>query len=422
MTDRTFSLEMSESQKNSFFSQNTDDANNTPAVFKSTISYELIEKIGEGGMGEVYKARLITSIGTSEIVAIKKIRSDLFTLSCEDTRNRIKKAIETEISIVSELNGHTNIVGFRGADYLRIEGEQEQCIFFVMEYVQGFNLNRLMDLHHMSEPEMIAGKAFLLKNEFVGFILYRIANALDYAHTFHFSDGKIGIAHLDLSPANILINDEQGWLKLTDFGLATSMDELISNKDSTNIIGKPFYMSPELISNTPADFTVDIYSLGVIAYQLMTGICPNAVPNFGSIPVQDRRKVISEFQQRELVPPHKIVKGVNEELSNIVLSMMDEKKENRFSNVKKLREVVGKIIYEQGYGPTDSAFAKYLAQLQLFCYLREDRDAGNDFVKKRDYDKKIVHLLEMLKVEMESLRFYPDALKKYALGVNPCRL
>ncbi|MBT4837444.1 MAG: protein kinase [Methylococcales bacterium] len=393
---------LAESNKNM-----VDSVNNERVIIQSSITYELYEKIGSGGMGEVFKAKLYTNIGTSETVVIKKIKSDFVNKIKDDAvKDYLLDNFKRETSILSELNGHPNIVGFRGADCSSLSGDGSKELIFVMEYVDGFDLNRLMRLHNISTPNIIKGNALKLPDNLFGFILFKIANALDYAHTLDFSDGQQGIIHLDISPGNILINSSLGLIKLSDFGISSSVDEFSQNRGNNQILsGKPYYVSPEVIDNQKVDFSTDFYSLGITMYQLATGICPNMIFNFKASSQQELRDQIRAHQQQEIIPPHKIVRGFSEELSEIILSLIQDNPENRISSANQLRDLVGHCIYDTGYGPTDSSFAKYLSKIQLL----------------KIKDKEITKLLKIFGSDMEPLKHYHDVVKKFSREINPCR-
>ncbi|MBF0273340.1 MAG: serine/threonine protein kinase [Magnetococcales bacterium] len=393
---------------------------------QSSITYELDSKIGTGGMGEVYKANLLTNLGTSEQVALKKIRTDLALSQGEDPQEMLER-FRRETSIIAELNGHPNIVGFRGADIM--EGSTHaKDLYFVMEYVHGFDLKQFMALHRITNKNIAAGKALMIPNEFVGFILFRVANALHHAHTFRFSNGSRGIAHLDLSPGNILINSQFGLIKISDFGIASNLEDLRLKIAKGYFLGKPTYMAPELIlqnrANT-ADFTVDFYSLGVIIYQLLTGINPNRIPGFNLVRKEKIADTIAEFQKRPLIPPHQIAKGVDEAISAIVMTMMEYKRENRYSSARKIRDIIGQAIYKRGYGPTDHSFALYLTKLKMLQMVHMQKDPmGNLEMRRlgrREYDHKMLEVVEVFEDEAEPLWLHGDAISQLADGKNPCR-
>lgn len=375
----------------------------------SSITYTLIEKLASGGMGEVYKAILETRMGTREPSVIKTIKRSQGALT-----QLMEETLEREIAILAELNGHPNIVGFRGADTMENEDGSRE-IFFVMEHVDGFDLLTFMIMHNMTINHLLADKALKIPYEWVGFILFRIANALDYAHNLEFSDGKKGIIHLDISPSNILIAKKLGLIKLSDFGLALPTRS-IANTTGV-IVGKPHYIAPELVRRRPFDARADLYSLGVVIYELLTGLCPNRVPGLNIDDTKMLEQQLIDFHSRPLVPPHKVIRGLHEGLSEIVMSMMDENPENRFPSAKIVREVTGKTIYSQGYGPTDHSFSRYVAELQIFNPAMPPSQTPSD-----PQTQTIFKHIESLRQDKEQLILFRDARQTLKQGNNPCRL
>ncbi len=401
--DKTVSMDSYESVAT--VSPGTKQARSAKAI-PSSISYELLEKIGAGGMGEVYKAKLNTNVGTSETVVIKKIKYE-FSQNTKDRSliDALTQKFKKETSIAAELNGHPHIVGFRGAELVDNPNTGKKEIFFVMEFVDGFDLSQLLRLHKITPENIVKGKANKVSSDAVGFILFRVANALDYAHNFIFSDGKKGILHLDISPGNILLNASLGLIKLSDFGVASSIEDLRKNREMVGMTGKPFYMCPEMLHGATLDFSSDLYSLGISIYQILTGICPNKIFNFLPKNHAEMKKVISDFLDKDLVPPHKIVKGINEELSTVLMRTMAPKKEERFRSASDLREDVGMVLYNKGFGPTDNSFALYLKQIIDFS-------GGKTKIDPHD--------LKGMKIE--PLELYPDVAEKLAKNINPCRI
>lgn len=382
----------------------------------SSITYTLVEKLASGGMGEVYKAILETRMGTREPSVIKTIKRSFPSGQAIGALTRLmEETLKREIAILAELNGHPNIVGFRGADTMEnTDGSQD--VFFVMEYVDGFDLLEFMRMHNMTVNNLLADKALKIPYEFVGFILFRIANALDYAHNLEFSDGKKGIIHLDISPSNILISKNLGQIKLSDFGLA------LPTKSITNttgvVVGKPHYIAPELVLRRPFDARADLYSLGVVMYELLTGMCPNRVPGLAIDNSKKMEQQLIDFHSRPLVPPHKVVRGLHEGLSEIVMSMMDENPEDRFPSAKILREVAGQTIYSKGYGPTDHSFSRYVTEIQIFNPLNVQK--AESFVDAKS--QVIFKHIETLSQNKEHLVLFRDARHTLKQGNNPCRL
>jgi serine/threonine-protein kinase len=202
--------------------------------------YEIIKELGKGAMGIVYLGK-DPQIGRE--MAIKTIR---FTDEYEaDEAERIKDQFFAEAKTAGMLS-HPNIVTIYDA------GTDHDLSFIAMEYLQGYDLKE-----HAREDNLLSIR------EVIGLIA-DVADALGYAH------GK-GVVHRDIKPANIMYLDNKQ-PKVTDFGIARAM---ASSKTKTGVVkGTPFYMSPEQITGKKVDGRSDIFSLGVVLYELLTGVQP----------------------------------------------------------------------------------------------------------------------------------------------------
>lgn len=202
--------------------------------------YEILEELGQGAMGMVYKAR---DPQINRLVAIKTIRfSDEFE---DDRLAEIKSRFFKEAELAGKLN-HPSIISIYDV------GEDYDLTYIAMEFLEGEDL------------ENFCQKDTLLPIRKVIDIMAETAEALDYAH-------KRGIIHRDIKPANIMLL-KSGHVKVTDFGIAKAMSS--SQTKSGIILGTPNYMSPEQINGQPIDGRSDIFSLGVVFFQLLTGDLP----------------------------------------------------------------------------------------------------------------------------------------------------
>ena len=212
------------------------DENTRPTLGR----YEIYKELGRGGMGVVYLGR-DPKIGRA--TAIKAIR---FSEEYEpDEAERLKAQFFGEAETAGRLS-HPNIVTIYDA------GDDNDLSYIAMEYLDGYDLRE-----HTAPDNLLPGR------QVIG-IAADIAEALDYAH-------EQGVVHRDVKPANIMLQTN-GAAKITDFGIARAM---ASSKTRTGLIkGTPFYMSPEQILGRPVDGRSDIFSLGVVLYELLSGITP----------------------------------------------------------------------------------------------------------------------------------------------------
>ena len=211
--------------------------------------YEIIEVIGQGGMGVVYKAR-DPNIGRQ--VALKVIKPALASDSemAEMMRERFRREAQA-----AGMLGHPNIITVYDA------GEHDGQPFIAMEYVEGRPLDSILDESPLSMPGQAAS------------LILPLANALDFAH-------NKGIIHRDIKPANIIVADDDT-AKLMDFGIARTAGSNLTQTGS--LLGSPNYMSPEQITGQDVDGRTDVFSMGVVLYQMLTGERPFLGENANSI-------------------------------------------------------------------------------------------------------------------------------------------
>ena len=210
--------------------------------------YELLEQIAVGGMAEVFKGRVVAAEGFEKLVAIKRILPDL----AED--ERFVKMLLTEARIHSALS-HRNIVQIHD---LGISEDGEY--FIVLEYVEGYDLRMII--------EQIHGAGEIIPEALSLHIAAEIAQGLHFAHELRGPDGQaLGLVHRDVTPSNILISFA-GEVKLSDFGLAKRRHD---RSVVGSLKGNLAYMSPEQAMQAELDRRTDIFSLGAVLFELLTG-------------------------------------------------------------------------------------------------------------------------------------------------------
>lgn len=212
---------------------------------------EILETLGYGGMGAVYKAR---QKKLDRLVALKIVRPDnTDDLAFTERFNR-------EAKTLARLN-HPGIVGvydFGDVDYVDETGKPGKLFYFLMEYVDGVNLRRLMQTEKTTPGQALP-------------LVMQICEALQYAH-------NQGVVHRDIKPENILL-DAQGRVKIADFGLAKLSDgDDLQLTGTRQVLGTLQYMAPEQMSESrQVDHRADIYSTGVVLYEMLTGEVPAGV-------------------------------------------------------------------------------------------------------------------------------------------------
>lgn len=251
--------------------------------------YEVIEKIGTGGMADVYRAK---DHRLNRFVAVKILKNEY----SEDMKFVAK--FRQEAQAIACLS-HPNIVGVYDV------GEEDEMHFFVMEFVDGITLKKYIERN---------GK--LSVREAVGISL-QIANGLEAAHANH-------IIHRDIKPQNILISKD-GTAKVSDFGIAKAAS---SNTITANAMGSVHYISPEQARGGFSDEKSDIYSLGVTIYEMLSGTLPFTGESAVAIALAHIQEDATPLDAIDATIPHG--------LSNIVAKCMQKKTELRYPTVADL--------------------------------------------------------------------------------------
>jgi serine/threonine-protein kinase len=229
----------------------TDNIEQLPVSFGR---YQLFEHIGKGGMAEIFLARTKTGTGASRICAIKRVLPEL------------NENIEFTEMLIHEARLCSNLSAANIVETFEL-GKIDNQYYIAMEYVDGFDLNRLLGI--------LTRKGVPLPLEFVLFIIKEVLKGLDFAHNSVDSDGvALKIVHRDVSPTNILIS-AHGQVKLCDFGIARASFTTISTPKNTvedeHIKGKAAYMAPEHAAGKDIDQRSDLFSAGIILWELLNG-------------------------------------------------------------------------------------------------------------------------------------------------------
>jgi serine/threonine-protein kinase len=254
--------------------------------------YKVVSKIGQGAMGVVYRA---TDPLLERDVAIKTIRIDVSA----NEREEFKKRFFREAKSAAKLN-HRNIVTVFDA------GEVEDVAYIAMELLDGQDLRNFL------------GEGERLSLERAASIIADVANALHYAH-------EQGVIHRDVKPGNIILLSNNT-VKLADFGIARLQS---SNATQTGqMFGTPKYMAPEQIMGKPADARADIFSLGVVLYQLVTGVAPFDGETFSAI--------MFSVIQEPAMSPSDIVGKVPAGVEYILSKALAKKPENRYQSAMEM--------------------------------------------------------------------------------------
>lgn len=277
-------------------------------------NYEVVSQFGEGGMGELYLGR---HTRLAREVIIKTIRTEDFSpRQVEHLRDRL----EREAFIQSQLD-HPNIV--RVYDFIAVG--DTTCI--VMEYVPGRDLRKMIS---RETGPIAASRAIKLFKQ--------VLAAVDYAHHFIYQDKSgerhRGIIHRDLKPANILVTPDDH-VKVTDFGIVKVRGVKGGTQMGFNP-GTPEYMSPEQARGRDLDQRSDIYSLGVVFYEMLTGHVPFEDDGSGTSDYEIRRGHI----ELPVPPLSKYYPGVSSELEKIVFKALEKNPDDRYQTGQQFLEIL----------------------------------------------------------------------------------
>lgn len=265
--------------------------------------YEILDKLGGGGMAIVYKSR---DTYLNRLVTIKALRPEFTT--DEDFIRRFRR----EAQAVAKLS-HPNIVNIHDV------GQEDSVHYLVMEYVQGDNLKTIIKKNEYLSPDDSVR------------IAIQVCEALEHAH-------ENNIVHRDVKPHNILITAE-GRAKLTDFGIAMEATSgTITRTDA--IMGSVHYLSPEQARGETATTRSDIYAVGILLYEMLTGEQPYS----GDTPIA----VVLKHIQDTPLPVNEVNPDVPGELAAVVMRAMEKKPENRYQSAMELARYLQISIEDPG--------------------------------------------------------------------------
>jgi len=250
--------------------------------------YQIINTIANGGMSVVYRAK---DLILERQVALKVLRRDLS--DDQVFRNRFRAEAKASAKLT-----HPNIV--TTYDF----GLDSKRLFIVMELVNGSHLK-----------DWIVKKK--ISSMYNGFLLIKQASSgLAYAH-------QQGIVHCDIKPENMLVSDN-GTLKITDFGISRALETISRTEKHSEIWGSPFYISPEQAGGKPPLPASDVYSLGVILYELFTGNLP--------FKDNDALILIEKHKTEDLISPRIINPAIPDYLEKIITKALEKDPTKRFAN------------------------------------------------------------------------------------------
>ncbi len=265
--------------------------------------YKILKELGKGSMGVVYQAH---DPQIDRLVVLKVLRQD--RLTSEGFTHRFLK----EAKAIGRLS-HPNIVTVYDI------GRDHETVYIAMEFLEADPLDKVIEGRRLGIREIVN-------------LGIQVAETLDYAH-------QRGIIHRDVKPSNILLKPS-GHIVITDFGIAHIEDPSSSlQTQDGEILGTPAYMSPEQVKGQAVDGRSDLFSLGIILYELGTGVRPFGGENLAAI--------FSSIAQKKPLDPAKINPGISKSFSQAIMKCLEKMPDKRFQTGKTLAEALESCILER---------------------------------------------------------------------------
>ncbi|HEY1814207.1 MAG TPA: serine/threonine-protein kinase, partial [Kofleriaceae bacterium] len=280
--------------------------------------YYLLERINVGGMAEVFRAKAFGVEGFERLVAVKRILPNI----AED-KEFIRMFIE-EAKLAVQLN-HANIAQIFDL------GVVDGAYYIALEHVHGRDLRAMFDrCRQIGDPMPVAQACF---------IIMKLCEGLDYAHNKRDQSGReMHLVHRDVSPQNVLVSFE-GEVKVIDFGIAKAANK--GNKTQAGILkGKFGYMSPEQVRGIPIDRRSDVFSCGIVLYELLTGE--------RLFVGESDFSTLEKVRNVEILPPSTYNRKIPDELERIVLKALAKDVDDRYQNAIDLHDELQAFVYTAG--------------------------------------------------------------------------
>jgi serine/threonine-protein kinase len=284
--------------------------------------YRVLEEVGQGGMAIVYRAQ---DENLKREVAVKVLHPHLLAES--DSKARL----EREAQAVAKLQ-HDNIVQI--FDY---SGPESPSSFIVTEFIDGQTLKQFLGAQKLPAPEVAA------------LVAIQVAEALRHAH-------GLGIIHRDVKPENVMVRKD-GALKLMDFGVAQIMD-LERMTVTGQLLGSPAYMAPELLEGKPLDVRTDVFSVGIMLYQLATGTLPFSGRN--------PHEVLKKIAEGRFTHPRTQNRLIADRLARIIAKALARKPEDRYPTIAAMLEDLRAFAADAGLEHPREEVARYFREPEAY--------------------------------------------------------
>ena len=280
--------------------------------------YRIIEEVGQGGMAVVYRAR---DEKLRREVAVKVLHAHLLA------EPESKARLEREARAVAKLN-HDGILQI--FDY---SSEEAAASYIVTEFIDGQTLKQFLANRKLPVPELAA------------LIVIELGEALSHAHS-------LGIIHRDIKPENVMVRKD-GMLKLMDFGVAQVVD-LERMTVTGQILGSPAYMAPEALDGRTLDFRSDVFSVGVMLYQMATGVLPFSGKN--------PHEVLRRVSDGKFADPRTLNRLVSDQLAKVIARALARKPEDRFPALQEMVDELRGYASDAGLGQPREELRQYLTE------------------------------------------------------------
>jgi serine/threonine protein kinase len=307
-----------------------------PATIEHFGKYQILERVAQGGMAEIFKARMEGIGGFNRLFAIKRVLPGL-------SNNREYIDLLVDEAKVAGLLSHANIVQI--LDLGQVKGQY----YVAMEYVHGRDLGRVQ--------ARAKERGITLPVPHSVFILIEVLKGLEYAHNRQILRGNtpvpLNIVHRDISPSNVLLSF-QGEVKLTDFGIAKASVKALETVSGV-IKGKFDYMSPEQASAKEVDQRTDLFAAGVLLYEMLCGAHPYRAG--GDL------KTIAAIRAGEYQPPTFVNPDVPYSLEVILDRALAHDPDERFQTATEFKDALARFFHDAGFIFSHSTLAAYLKGL-----------------------------------------------------------
>ncbi|MCB9760872.1 MAG: serine/threonine protein kinase [Alphaproteobacteria bacterium] len=295
--------------------------------------YYLVDKVAVGGMAEIFKAKTFSTAGFEKLQVIKRILSHL-----SDNEEFVSMFIdEAKISVSLQ---HANLVQIY--DF----GKIHENYFIAMEWVDGKDVKQIL--------RKLAQKRKLLPEEFAVFLAHEICKGLDYAHKKTNLQGEpLGIIHRDMSPSNVLVS-YSGEVKVADFGIAKAEMSQYNTKDGV-LKGKFEYMSPEQARGEEVTQQSDLFSVGIILYEMLTGRRLFKSDN--------EIKTLEKIKSVAIRPPSALNPNIPQRLDDLVMRALTAEPADRYQDAREFQQELLEYMYPSTPPVIQRSLAMFMEQL-----------------------------------------------------------